>query len=194
MTPRATPLPPEARRAAIIEAALPLLEQHGPDLTTRMVAKAAGVAEGTLFRVFPTLDDLLDATFSEYLSQERLAARLAAVDLGDTLESRTRGALTGLVNWFSSVHYALHSPKAEAKHGSASAAGMQCYKDRFVDLRDWLVDVFTPHAAELSVPVASFAHFLKTLAIGHVMGRREDISLDDTTRFALTGAQRKEQA
>ena len=52
-------MPRSQRRAAIIAAAVKLLESDGPDFTTRRVAEAAGVAEGTLFRIFPTLADLL---------------------------------------------------------------------------------------------------------------------------------------
>ncbi|MBO0608332.1 TetR/AcrR family transcriptional regulator [Myceligenerans salitolerans] len=43
---------PEDRRAAIIEAVMPLVEERGADATSRELADAAGVAEGTLFRAF----------------------------------------------------------------------------------------------------------------------------------------------
>lgn len=50
---RATPLTPGERRESIINAVLPLLIQHGATVTTRQMAEAAGVAEGTIFKVFP---------------------------------------------------------------------------------------------------------------------------------------------
>jgi AcrR family transcriptional regulator len=43
---------PTERRAAIIEAILPLLRERGLDVSTRDIAQAAGVAEGTIFRAF----------------------------------------------------------------------------------------------------------------------------------------------
>lgn len=186
-------MPPAKRRAAIVAAALPLLEEHGPDLTTRMVAEAAGVAEGTLFRAFPTLGDLLEATYADYLSADRLRARLADVDLGESLEDHTRGALTALAAYFSSVHVALRSPRPGADHRAHVQAGHQCYRERFVDLREWLEATFARFQPELDLPVATFAHFLTTLAIGHVMGRTSTISIDDVTRFALDGAARKDR-
>lgn len=56
---RAAPLPPAERREAILAAATPLLIARGAAVTTRELAAAAGVAEGTIFKVFADKDDLL---------------------------------------------------------------------------------------------------------------------------------------
>jgi AcrR family transcriptional regulator len=58
---RAAGLPPEERRAAIASAALTLLLEHGTNITTRQIAEAAQVAEGTTFRVFPDKDAIIRA-------------------------------------------------------------------------------------------------------------------------------------
>jgi len=61
---RAPPLPPEARRASIIAATLPLLRSYGTAVTTAQIAMAAGIAEGTLFRVFPDKETLIKAVIA----------------------------------------------------------------------------------------------------------------------------------
>jgi AcrR family transcriptional regulator len=75
---RAAALPPTERREVLIEATLPLLQQYGRAVTTRQIAEAAGVAEGTIFRVFTSKDELVDeavihafrsGTFVETLEQ-----------------------------------------------------------------------------------------------------------------------------
>jgi AcrR family transcriptional regulator len=58
---RAAGLPPEERRAAIASAALTLLLEHGTNITTRQIAEAAHIAEGTTFRVFPDKDAIIRA-------------------------------------------------------------------------------------------------------------------------------------
>src|SRR6516164_11766617 len=58
---RVAALPPDDRRAALIEATIPLLREHGLLVTTRQIADAAGVAEGTIFGVFNDKASLIRA-------------------------------------------------------------------------------------------------------------------------------------
>lgn len=85
---RATPLPPDERRAALIEATEPLLEQFGRDVSTKRIAEAAGIAEGTIFRVFPTKEALIDAVCDQVFDLDRARAELMQIDQTLDLESR----------------------------------------------------------------------------------------------------------
>lgn len=182
-------MPPQQRRAAIVEAAVGLLETQGPDLTTKQIAEAAGVAEGTLFRVFATLSDLLEAAYAEYLSAERLRKRLQKVDLGDNVETATLAAVRALVDYITSVHFALHPmPSRGCEPPSQSEAGPRTFHARFNDLDAWLGAALTPYASRLRFPVPRYAKFLQTLAIGHAMSRQPADSIPDIAQFALHGA------
>ncbi|MFL6206462.1 MAG: TetR/AcrR family transcriptional regulator [Acidimicrobiales bacterium] len=77
---RAASLPPEERRRTIVDAAIPLVVEHGEMVATRHVADAAGIAEGTLFRVFPDKESLLAAVIERVLDPEPLEQALAAID------------------------------------------------------------------------------------------------------------------
>src|SRR5690349_18832672 len=85
---RARPLAPQERRAAIITATRPLLLEHGRRTTARLVAEAAGIAEGTIFRVFPTMEELFDAVMDAEFDPEPFLAEVARIDLDQSLRDR----------------------------------------------------------------------------------------------------------
>jgi AcrR family transcriptional regulator len=90
---RAKALSPEERRAEIVAATLPLVLAHGAGVTTRQIAEAAGIAEGTIFRVFPDKESLLAAVFESALDPTTADAALAAIDRALPLEDRLVAAV-----------------------------------------------------------------------------------------------------
>lgn len=65
----------------MLDAAIPLIRERGPAVTTRELAEAAGVAEGTLFRVFEDKVALIEAAVERALDPEPVVADLRALDL-----------------------------------------------------------------------------------------------------------------
>jgi AcrR family transcriptional regulator len=85
---RARPMSPEERREAIIAATRPLLYEHGQATTTRLIAEAAGVAEGTIFRAFATKEELFDAVLEAEFDPTSFLDEVARID--PDLELRDR--------------------------------------------------------------------------------------------------------
>jgi AcrR family transcriptional regulator len=91
--PRAAPLPLDKRRATLIAATEPLLERFGREVSTRQIAEAAGVAEGTIFRAFATKEALIDAVIEDAFDSQRTCYELAQVDPALSLEERLTAAV-----------------------------------------------------------------------------------------------------
>ncbi|MBJ7359263.1 TetR/AcrR family transcriptional regulator [Nocardioides sp.] len=115
---RAKPLAPEDRREAIITATRPLLYQHGQSTTTKLIAEAAGIAEGTIFRSFSTKDELFDAVLERELDREAFLARVAEIDPALPLRDRLLAYTTLLQGRFLGIFRlmaAMGMPKPPAK-------------------------------------------------------------------------------
>jgi AcrR family transcriptional regulator len=123
---RARPLPPEERRASLVAAAIPLIAEHGLKVTTKQIAQAAGVAEGTLFRVFTDKTELIQAAINSAFDPEQTLAELGAIDVGLPLHQRClaittvlQGRLVAVFKIMVAVRMAPGQMKYRPKYGMA---------------------------------------------------------------------------
>ncbi len=77
---RARPMSPEERRSRLIDVTLDLLREHGRAVTTRQIAEAAGVAEGTIFRVVESKEELVEAAIARAFEPGRADDRIEEID------------------------------------------------------------------------------------------------------------------
>lgn len=127
MATRARPLPPDERRAALIASTLPLLSEYGPAVSTKQIADAAGVAEGTIFGVFPDKESLIRASVAAAFDPAPVIAQLSALDDDATFEDRMLRAAEILQQRLASVFtlitaFRLHQPPGEHAHPHPTAS------------------------------------------------------------------------
>jgi AcrR family transcriptional regulator len=88
---------PDDRRAALIAATIPLLRAHGTTVSTRQIAEAAGVAEGTIFRVFPDKSSLIRAAVLSAFDPEPTLRALLECEPTGPLRDRLK-AIAGVLS------------------------------------------------------------------------------------------------
>ncbi len=137
----------------IIEATLPLLLEHGEMVTTRQIAEAAGIAEGTIFRVFADKDALIAAVVEHAADPTRVEAAFAAIDLSAPFEV----AVTEAVR-------ILQRRTLDMARLMASVGPRHHRKGPMPD-RPGLIKLFEAHRASITVEPAAAARWLAALTM-----------------------------
>ncbi|MEU0878214.1 helix-turn-helix domain-containing protein [Lentzea sp. NPDC005914] len=186
----------EDRRAMIVHAVLPLLIEHGANVTSSQIARAAGIGEGTIFRAFKDKDELFDACTAEALRPDHVLDAIAEIPVDQPLEDRLVEAAEALgahLERMGALMGALHASgrvkhrDPEQRHKGGSGRGGR--RESMAAIRGAMVELFTPEKDRLRLPPEQLAALFLTLLFG---GRR--MAQDDapTTRqvvdFFLHGA------
>ncbi|WP_198412582.1 TetR/AcrR family transcriptional regulator [Nocardioides mangrovicus] len=178
MSPRATPMAPEERRRAIVEVVVPLLMASGRECTTRQIAEAAGIAEGTIFRAFPDKIALWQAVVEHVVDPQTETRQLKeasarasdlrslVVSLADHLFARSQRVMTVVGVWRGAILQQYRSGEREMPGSGGKHRPPDFLVDANRALMDGLADLFAVYADELSVAPRTAAATLRTLAIG----------------------------
>lgn len=137
----------------IIEATIPLLVDFGMDLSSKQIAEAAGVAEGTIFRAFGDKETLIDETVKKFLDPEPLRRQLRSIPLDLSLDEKVLRMVELMRKRFSDVFRVMaairttHPPALNERNTVA------------MDVRD----VLAPHADELNWSTVQTAHAIRLI-------------------------------
>jgi len=134
--------------------------EHGTNITTRQIAEAANIAEGTTFRVFPDKDAVIRAAVDLALDPAPIAQALTEIDRALPFEARLEAAVEIIQRRMVDI-----GRLVSAVGGPAVFAG----RERPLPDMAALVSVFTPERDQLRYDPERAARLLPalTLAFSH---------------------------
>jgi AcrR family transcriptional regulator len=188
---RAEPLPREDRRQEIVEAVIPLLVERGSSVTTRQMAEAAGIAEGTIFGVFADKTAVIHEAVKASMDPAPVRAALAGISPTEPLEMQLKeaarilldhfGRVTVLVGVLRTMPTSTPGPSPEARrfiaksHAAVLAA---------------LTDLLGHHAERLRVEPARAAAAFQGLVFARLqpmMAPNENLTIEEIVAILLNG-------
>ena len=193
---RAAPLPPEERRAAIVAAAIPLVCDHGAAVTTREIAEAAGIAEGTIFRVFPDKEAVIEAVVGSVLDPAPYTAELRRIDPAGSLEEVLTQAVDAMRRRLESVWQIMwmlriSGPPGNERDHSRFAPGS---RPDMTEATDTMAALLVPHRERLRLaPVEAARMFrLVTFSSAHpAVTEGQTLSTQEVVDLLLHGIGRQ---
>ena len=146
--------------------------QYGRDVSTRQIAEAAGIAEGTIFRVFPNKDAVIEAVIEDTFDDSPTVVALTAIDPAQDLPARLAAAVEVLqarmrrvISLVGALHRSPQSPPADTDNQGHKQRGRA---DNAL-ITTALIAVIGSDARRLRVPAPQAADLIRGLvfAIAH---------------------------
>jgi AcrR family transcriptional regulator len=180
---------PDERRDMLIDAALPLLGKHGLKVTSKQIAEAAGVAEGTVFRAFGDKDNLVKAALARGLDPAPILAELAAVDMSRPVRERVRAVTEILQRRFIAVFELMLAVRMQGPPHDVEGHRDRARPAHAAILTE-IQRILAPDAAEFRLPVPEVVRIMRllTFAGSHPLitdGRL--LTVDEITVVLLDG-------
>jgi AcrR family transcriptional regulator len=189
---------PAERREMIIRTALPLVAEHGTAVTTGQIARAAGIGEATIFRVFADKDELLDACVAEAMQTDHVLAEIQQIPLDQPLPARLAEAAAAIEAYLARMGMVIGALHATGRlgrgaHGGGDRAEAGLDRERAMDrTRDAIAELFEPERDRLRLSAEDLASLFMGLAFTRARPpagpAAPSPSLDDYLDVFLNGA------
>ena len=150
---------------------MPLLAEYGRDISSKQIAEAAGIAEGTVFRAFGDKESLIEAAIVKFLDPEPLRRGLRAIDPRLPLEQKVLAVVMLMRQRFGEIFRIMAMvgggppPRRDQRHEFAAIIGR----------------LLEPEAEDLNWPPERVAHIIRLIAFASSLP-----ALNEHTEFTET--------
>lgn len=189
---RAAPLAPEERRRSIVDAVTRLIIENGSIPTTSEIAKAAGVAEGTIYSVFPDKHSIFHAVIEQSVDPTPTIAALSTVHDGAPLERQLVEAMRIMQERLDRTISLIIVIRAAFPHPEPNVVKRrQEFTAADSGITSALIDIFERSGHPLVMPSERLAMALRTLvfASAHpLFGPEDRLTVDEIVAIVLAAA------
>jgi AcrR family transcriptional regulator len=184
-------MPAADRRRAILDAVIPLLIEKGASVTTAEMARAAGIAEGTIFRVFADKAALIREAVKATMDPSPVKEAIQAISPSESLQASLAVAARALLDHFSRVIALAELLRSmPMPSGARESEGRRLIAESSAEISAVLTDLFKRHGDELRVVPAKACAALRGLifASGHPMVPPDErLTVDEVVAVLLSG-------
>jgi AcrR family transcriptional regulator len=195
---RSKPMAAADRRRAILDVVIPLLIAKGPTVTTAEMARAAAIAEGTIFRVFPDKSAVIFEAVKAAMDSTPVVGALAGISPSAPMRMQIVDAARVLFDHFERMAALGESLRSGSSlHGTRRQDVGRLIKESSASISTALADLFERHRAVLRVPPSTAAAALRGLvfASAHpLLAPRERLGLEEAVSILLSGIATAEEA
>lgn len=172
---------PEQRREAILDAVIPLVFEHGPSVTSKQIAEAACVGEGTLFRAFDDKESIVTAAVEKYFDPAAFRERLLYIGREQPLEHKLLQIVRTLRERFTGV------VRLAGMVGDPRSSQQGEHHRIYAEI---IAEILAPDADLLNWPPQRVAHMARMMAFAAAIpafNTCTEFDDDELTRMLLYG-------
>jgi AcrR family transcriptional regulator len=162
------------------------------------MAQAAGIAEGTIFRVFPDKQRLIYEAVKLTMDPTPVRESIEAIRSSSPLESKVTTAIEALLKHYENVSALAELLRsAPAPSAARKLEGRRLIAESNAVISAALTAMLKPHGDELRVPAAKAVAALRGLvfASAHpLVPEGERLTIDDAVTILLSGITRRQDS
>jgi AcrR family transcriptional regulator len=190
-THRAEPLAPDDRRLVIIKAVTPLLVERGAAVTTREMAEAADIAEGTIFRVFPDKVALIHEAIKLNMDPASVCRQISEIYREASLEVQLSEAARIILEYSERVIALVTAIRTMPSKPTKALPGPPPYVvEANAAIHQALTELFQRHRDRLRIKPSRAAAAFRGLIFANfhpALGFEEKLTVDEIVSVLLSG-------